>query len=246
MHRVKTAKRAILVAAILGIASAVAAGGYWVGEQHTPTTISEMLRATEIPLTNWWETPNPIFRLPLDAQESLLLQMEYVYDTQADASPSMHGDERKRFRPSGLLQYGVGAEAQRIEQWLNKPLFGDAAHALLIEEKYGFGRPLFSFSIEEVGAELQEGVVPESLRALFHAHGESLSEQATLIDADERMVDIGRHTLHPAPGRGNVPLSMVNLAKATHALWSNGFPSTGSLTRFVCCSLQARDPTGVK
>jgi hypothetical protein len=184
MNGVKTAKRVVGGAVIIGVAAAVAVGGYLARQQHTPATIPEMPLADGVLLTNWWEIPNPIFRLPLDAQESLLLQMEYVYDTQADASPSMHGDERKRFRPSGLLQYGVGAEAQRIEQWLNKPLFGDAAHALLIEEKYGFGRPLFSFSIEEVGAELQEGAVPESLRALFQAHGESLSEQASLIDAE--------------------------------------------------------------
>jgi hypothetical protein len=245
MNGVKTAKRATGGAGIVGIVAAVVVGSYLARQQHTPTTISEMLRATEIPLTNWWETPNPIFRLPLDAQESLLLQMEYVYDTQADASPSMHGDERKRFRPSGLLQYGVGAEAQRIEQWLNKPLFGDAAHALLIEEKYGFGRPLFSFSIEEVGAELQEGVVPESLRALFQAHGESLSEPASLIDAESEWW-ISDGILYILRQEEGILRVYGELEKATHALWSNGFPSTGRLARFECCSLLGRARSGVK
>lgn len=180
MRRVKTAKRAILVAAILGIASAVAAGGYWVGVrlQHNRTAASCDSTA------NWWVIANPIFRRPLDTHESLLMRMEYVYDAPEDASTPAHGEDNRRFRPNGTIQYGVGAEAQQIEEWLREPQFGDASHALRIEEKYGFGRPLFSFSAAEVGAELQEGAVPESLRTLFHAHGESLSEQATLIDAD--------------------------------------------------------------
>jgi hypothetical protein len=180
MHRVKTAKRAILVAAILGIASAVAAGGYWVGVHLQP----DHTAASCEPIANWWEIANPIFRRPLDTHESLLMRMEYVYDAPEDASTHAHGDDNRRFRPNGIIQYGVGAEAQQIEEWLREPQFGDASHALRVEEKYGFGRPLFSFSAAEVGAELQEGAVPESLRALFHAHGETLSEQATLIDAD--------------------------------------------------------------
>jgi hypothetical protein len=180
MHRVKTAKRAILVAAILGIASAVAAGGYWVGVHLQP----DHTAASCEPIANWWEIANPIFRRPLDTHESLLMRMEYVYDAPEDASTHAHGDDNRRFRPNGIIQYGVGAEAQQIEEWLREPQFGDASHALRVEEKYRFGRPLFSFSAAEVGAELQEGAVPESLRALFHAHGETLSEQATLIDAD--------------------------------------------------------------
>ena len=143
MNGVKTAKRVVGGAVIIGVAAAVAVGGYLARQQHTPATIPEMPLADGVLLTNWWEIPNPIFRLPLDARESLLLQMGYVYDD--EASPSTLDDGERRFRPNGLIQYGVGAEAQRIEQWLNKPLFGDAAHALLIEEKYGFGRPLFSF-----------------------------------------------------------------------------------------------------
>ena len=180
MHRVKTAKRAILVAAILGIASAIATGGYWVGVHLQP----DRAAASCEPTANWWEIANPIFRRPLDTQESLLMRMEYVYDAPEDASTHAHGENNRRFRLDGIIQYGVGAEAQQIEEWLREPQFGDASHALRVEEKYGFGRPLFSFSAAEVGAELQEGAVPESLRALFHAHGESLSEQATLIDAD--------------------------------------------------------------
>jgi hypothetical protein len=143
---IRNAKRLALGVGLLSLTSALVAGGYLISHYQAPTHATKSVAPTDQPLldgNHGVELSNSLFRLPLDAQESLFVRMFWGVDAQ-QGSP-------ERF---GLVQYGIGTEAARIEKWLGGQQFGDAEHALWIVDRAG------RYKREPI---LEERLVPVSL-----------------------------------------------------------------------------------
>jgi hypothetical protein len=139
-------KRLMLGAGLLSVTSALIAGSFLMSREQTPNPASNAVVPPNLPHLDGyhrWELSGSMFRLPLDAQESLIVRMFCEVDTQ-EVSP-------ERF---GLVQYGVGTEAARIEKGLGEQ-FGDAEHARWIVDRRG------RYKREPL---LEEQLVPVSLK----------------------------------------------------------------------------------
>jgi len=119
---IRCTKRLALGAGLLSMASALGAGGYLISHSPNRATPSDApKKQPSVNNTHQVELHNPLFRSPLDAQESLFVRIECEFDNQEGAP--------KRY---GVVQYGIGIEAARIEKRLRGPQFGDTEHGLWV------------------------------------------------------------------------------------------------------------------
>jgi len=110
--QIRNAKRLVLGLVLLSLASALVAGSYlMMSQDQKPLSAAEFSAPREL--------SSSLFRLPLDAQESLFVRMFCGLDAQEDSAGRY-----------GVVEYGIGTEASRIGKRLGKQHFGDANHAL--------------------------------------------------------------------------------------------------------------------
>ena len=179
--RIWHAKRLALGLVMLSLASTLVAGSYLMMRpvRTSPSAAKSFPPAN--PFLWTVDIPSPLFRLPLDAQESLFVRMSCKLDTQEDPSECY-----------GVVEYGIGTEASRIGEWLGKQHFGNTEHALWIANQYW--RPLFRIPSEGIVAKLNNGSIPDELKKAFEANETPLSPQAG-VEKDDKgwwILDCGK------------------------------------------------------
>ncbi len=121
-------KRWTVRAALTVVAFALGAGAYLIARRPEPPHTPPVLPANAPAQVA--EVSSELLRAPLDSEESLLV--EIVCEIDAPERAVWHTDDGAEVpvRLFGDVHYGIGSEAQRIENWLDGAQYGDARHAL--------------------------------------------------------------------------------------------------------------------
>jgi hypothetical protein len=123
----RNTKRLVLGVGLLSLTTVLVARSHLISHYQNHPTNAVAASPPLLSNGNWnVALSHPLFRLPIDAQESLFVRMYCKLDEQ-EGSPKSYG----------VVQYGIGTEAAQIEEWLRKPQFGDAEHARWIMRQVG-------------------------------------------------------------------------------------------------------------